>query len=110
MKAHGMDTEAVLQELGTLKEGLLEEEARRRLESDGYNELKGKEKDPVWKLFLGTFEDAMVIVLLVAAAVQLALGEVVESVIIFLVIILNSVISVVQTKKAESSLEIGSIS
>lgn len=52
----------------------------------------------------------MVIVLLVAAAVQLALGEVVESVIIFLVIILNSVISVVQTKKAESSLEIGSIS
>jgi P-type Ca2+ transporter type 2C len=47
----------------------------------------------------------MVIVLIVAAAVQPALGEVVESIIIFLVILLNSVISVVQTRKAESSLE-----
>ncbi|MFP7479962.1 cation-translocating P-type ATPase [Terribacillus saccharophilus] len=105
MKAYRMDAEEVLQELGTSREGISQEEAQRRLEADGYNELKSKEKDPVWKLFLATFKDAMVIVLLVAAAVQLALGEVVESIIIFLVILLNSVISVVQTKKAESSLE-----
>ncbi|MFS0562474.1 cation-transporting P-type ATPase [Terribacillus sp. 179-K 1B1 HS] len=43
----------------------MEEEAQRRLESDGYNELKSKEKDPVWKLFIATFKDTMVIVLLV---------------------------------------------
>ncbi|MEC0304175.1 cation-translocating P-type ATPase [Terribacillus saccharophilus] len=105
MKAYRMDAEEVLKELGTSHDGISQEEAQRRLEADGYNELKSKEKDPVWKLFLATFKDAMVIVLLVAAAVQLALGEVVESIIIFLVILLNSVISVVQTKKAESSLE-----
>ena len=47
----------------------------------------------------------MVIILLIAAGVQAALGEIVESIIILLVLLLNSVISVVQTKKAESSLE-----
>ncbi|RGA73512.1 ATPase, partial [Klebsiella pneumoniae] len=36
---------------------------------------------------------------------QLVLGEVVESLIIFLVLIVNSIISVVQTRKAESSLD-----
>ncbi|MBC8924060.1 hypothetical protein IAI17_40405, partial [Escherichia coli] len=44
-------------------------------------------------------------VLVIAALVQLVLGEVVESLIIFLVLIVNSIISVVQTRKAESSLD-----
>lgn len=47
----------------------------------------------------------MVIVLLIAAGIQLVLGEVVESVIIFLVLLLNGIISIVQTRKAESSLD-----
>ena len=85
--------------------GLTQEEVKLRLERDGYNEIKDKEKVPVWKLFLETFKDPMVIVLLIAAGVQVILGEVVESLIILLVLILNSIISVVQTKKAESSLD-----
>ncbi|GAB3961557.1 hypothetical protein GCM10027614_84930 [Micromonospora vulcania] len=54
------------------------------------------------KLFLETFKDPMVIVLVIAALVQLVLGEVVESLIIFLVLIVNSIISVVQTRKSSS--------
>ncbi|GAA0307704.1 calcium-translocating P-type ATPase [Gracilibacillus halotolerans] len=85
--------------------GLSDQEANQRLEQEGYNEIADKEKVPIWKLFLETFKDAMVVVLLIAAIVQLLLGEVIESIIIFIVILLNSVISVVQTKKAESSLD-----
>ncbi|UOQ46685.1 cation-translocating P-type ATPase [Gracilibacillus caseinilyticus] len=85
--------------------GLSDNEASNRLEQEGYNEIADKEKVPTWKLFLETFKDAMVVVLLIAAIVQLLLGEIIESIIIFVVILLNSVISVVQTKKAESSLE-----
>lgn len=89
----------------TKAEGLSKEEVNNRLEQEGYNEISDKEKVPTWKLFLETFKDTMVVVLLIAAIVQLALGEVIESIIIFIVILLNSVISVVQTKKAESSLD-----
>lgn len=95
----------VLEHLQTSENGLTLEEVHARLNKNGYNEIKGKEKVPTWKLFLETFKDSMVIVLLIAAGVQIILGEIVESIIIFLVLIINSIISVVQTKKAESSLE-----
>ncbi|UQZ35531.1 ATPase [Paenibacillus sp. PK3_47] len=93
-----------LQELESTASGLTSAEVQRRLERDGYNELKGKNRDPIWKLFLENFKDPMVVVLLIAAIVQIFMGHVMESLIIFLVLILNAVISVVQTRKAESSL------
>lgn len=94
-----------LDQLDSSEQGLSEPEARTRLERDGYNELKSGEKVPAWKLFLENFKDPLVVVLLIAAAVQLVLGHLVEALIIFFVLLLNAVISVVQTLKAESSLD-----
>ncbi|GGM26085.1 calcium-transporting ATPase [Paraliobacillus quinghaiensis] len=95
----------VLKEIEATEKGLSTEEVRKRIERDGYNEFEDKEKVPTWKLFLETFKDAMVIVLLIAAGVQLILGEIVETIVIVIVLIMNAIISVVQTKKAESSLD-----
>ncbi|WP_439329011.1 P-type ATPase, partial [Bacillus cereus] len=50
-------------------------------------------------------KDPMVIILLLVAFVQLFLGEFVESLVIFIVLMINSVVAVVQTKRAESSLD-----
>lgn len=105
MESYQRSKEEVLDEVNSSENGLSSEEVKLRLERDGYNEIADKEKVPTWKLFLETFKDPMVIVLLIAAGVQILLGEIVESVIIFIVILINSVISVVQTRKAESSLE-----
>lgn len=99
------DQETILKELQTSPKGLQDAEVKARQERDGLNELKQKAKDSVLKLFLATFKDAMVIVLLIVAVIQMALGSVVESLIIFAVLMINSVISVIQTKKAESSLD-----
>lgn len=85
--------------------GLSGDEAKKRLSEHGYNELKEGDKVPTWKLLLESFQDPLVIILLIAAIVQIFLGEVVESIIIFIVIILNSILGVTQTKKAEGSLE-----
>ena len=94
----------VIKELDSNLAGISNEEANERLEKYGYNELKEKEKTPTWKLFIDSFKDPLVIILLIAALVQVFLGEVVESAIIFAVLILNSILGVVQTKKAEGSL------
>ncbi|MBP2076395.1 calcium-translocating P-type ATPase [Oceanobacillus polygoni] len=99
------DTESVLEAVESSENGLTADAVKAKLEQDGYNELKDRENVPTWKLFLETFKDPMVIVLLVAAGIQVVLGEIAESLIIFLVLLINSVISVVQTKKAESSLD-----
>lgn len=105
MAVYQKSIEDVLDDVNTTENGLTDAEAGRRIDEYGYNEIEEKEKASTLKLFLETFKDAMVIVLLVAAGVQIALGEIAESAIIFLVLIINAIISVVQTKKAESSLE-----
>lgn len=94
-----------LNQLKSSLDGLSSDKAKNLLTTHGYNELKEKVKTPTWKLFLETFKDPLVIILLIAALVQVFLGEGTESLIIFAVIALNSVLSVVQTKKAEGSLE-----
>ncbi|WP_207432959.1 cation-translocating P-type ATPase [Sabulibacter ruber] len=105
MEFYQRPTQEILQELKTSDRGLSLPDAQQRLQTVGYNELEEAEKDPVWKLLLETFKDPMVIVLLLAAAVQLVLGEVIEAVIIFAVLVLNAIVSVVQTKKAEGALD-----
>lgn len=105
MEQYRQSTEDVIQSVDSSKEGLSKEEVKKRLEAYGYNEIKDKEKVSTWKLFLESFKDPMVIVLLAAAGIQIILGEIAESIIIFLVLLINAVISVIQTKKAESSLD-----
>lgn len=105
MEYYRRNISETLEEVGSSASGLTSAEVDNRLAKEGYNELKGKAKDPLWKLFLENFKDPMVIVLLIAATVQIVMGHIMESVIIFVVLILNAVISVVQTRKAESSLD-----
>ncbi|MGM9534628.1 MAG: cation-transporting P-type ATPase, partial [Intestinibacter sp.] len=95
----------VLNDLNSNLTGLSKEEAKLRLEKYGFNQLNEKPKKPTWKLFLESFKDPLVIILLIAAFTQIFLGDTVESFIIFAVLAINAVLGVVQTKKAESSLD-----
>ncbi|MFS0781601.1 cation-translocating P-type ATPase [Bacillus sp. 1P06AnD] len=95
----------VLDETGSSEWGLSDEDVQRRRQAQGYNELETKWEKPIWKLVLENVKDPMVIVLLIAAAIQFTLGQAVEASIIAVVLIINAVISVVETKKAASSLD-----
>jgi calcium-translocating P-type ATPase len=95
----------VYEETGSQEQGLTTEKAHQKLETGGYNELQAKAATPLWKHFLETFKDAMVIVLIIVAVIQMIMGAYIESLVIFIVLLLNSVVSVIQTKKAEASLD-----
>lgn len=99
------EKETVLKTLNATEQGLSEQEVVNRHETYGYNEIEEGKRKSTLALFLESFKDAMVIVLLIAATVQLILGEYVETIVIVIVLIMNAIISVVQTKKAESSLD-----
>lgn len=94
----------IMAEVQSSPEGLTQQEATKRLEN-GLNQLKEAPKKSSFALFLDTFKDAMVIVLLIVAIIQMVMGAHVESIVIFAVLLLNSVVSVIQTKKAEGSLD-----
>jgi Ca2+-transporting ATPase len=109
-----LDKAAVLEGLSTdEKTGLSSEEAKRRIERFGPNELKEAEKTTVWQMFLGQFEDALVLILLAATVVSFVLwlydpGDEAypyDSIIILLIVLANAILGVVQEYRAEKSLE-----
>ena len=105
MQPYNQSVNEVLEETKSQFEGLSPKEVENRQAKNGFNELKEKKKTSTWELFIDTLKDPMVIILLLVAFVQLFLGEFVESLVIFIVLMINSVVAVVQTKRAESSLD-----
>ncbi|MDT2864180.1 cation-translocating P-type ATPase [Vagococcus carniphilus] len=104
-KTYQQSTEEIMLQVGSQFNGLSEKEVSKRLEENGLNQLKEKPKKSSFQLFIETFKDAMVIILLIVAVIQLLMGAHVESIVIFAVLLLNSFVSVIQTKKAEGSLD-----
>ncbi len=107
MKQFHQEQDTVLQsELGTsLKDGLTGEEAKRRLEKYGPNELKEEKKvSPVQRFFL-QFKNFLVFLLIAAAVISFIFEDYIEGVIILTIIFLNAVLGFVQEYKAEQSLE-----
>lgn len=64
-------SEKAIRHFDSSLEGLSQMEVMKRLKKNGLNELREKEKTPTWKLFLESFKDPLVIILLVAALVQI---------------------------------------
>ncbi len=73
--AYRKTAKQVLAELSSVvKKGLSSEDAKKRLSKYGYNELQAGKKINPLKLFLGQFNDVLVIVLIVAAFVSLGVS------------------------------------
>ena len=64
------------------EDGLTGAEAERRLEKYGPNELQSGKRKSVGRIFLEQFADFLVIILILAAAVSAALGDVESMVVI----------------------------
>jgi Ca2+-transporting ATPase len=102
---HTLDVHEVKDTLKTsIKDGLSEQDALRRLEQHGPNELEHGASKTVLSMFIEQFKNFMVIILLIAAVISGLLGETKDTVIILAIVILNSVLGAVQENKAEKSL------
>ncbi|SEF74867.1 Ca2+-transporting ATPase [Caloramator fervidus] len=97
--------EEILKELETNENGISDQEAKRRLEKYGYNEFKEKKSKTMFQRFLDQFKDFLVIILIVAAIISGFVGEIADSIIILLVVIINAILGVIQENKAEQSLK-----
>ena len=97
--------EEVAEALGTdPKRGLTSQEAQARLERYGSNELQERPRISFWKMLLEQFNQFLVLILIVSAVISFFLGEYVDSGAIMAIVILNAILGVVQTSKAEEAL------
>ena len=85
--------------------GLSSITAKERLDANGENKLAGKKKKSIFMLFFAQINDVMIYILLAAALVSGIVGEVSDSIIILLVILVNALIGLIQESKAEKALD-----
>lgn len=102
---YNKEVQEVFRELATSELGLSEDEAKKRLEAYGPNELE-KEKRNAWFIILvNQLKNPLFIVLIAAALISFYVGKTIDTVVIFGVIILNTLIGFFQEYKAETALE-----
>ena len=107
---YNLEIEEIEKKLNTSKEGLSNEEHNRRLEENGFNELKEKKKESILSKFIEQFKDMMVIVLIIASIISgiidLSHGEgLTNTIIILAIVFVNAIIGVIQEVRAEKSLD-----
>ena len=103
---HDLPVHEVLLLLGTdTTTGLATEEAHRRLERFGRNELPSVSGAPWWLRVLRQLHNPLIYVLLVAALVTFLLGEYVDTSVILGVVVVNTLVGYVQESKAEAALD-----
>ncbi|MGA6924688.1 MAG: cation-translocating P-type ATPase [Desulfosarcina sp.] len=101
---HQLDPDETVQKLQSSETGLASEEAHRRYEEYGPNELIVKQRKSLWMMFLDQFKDFMILVLIAAAVVAGVIGEPVDSIAIAVIVILNAVLGFVQEYRAEKAM------
>ncbi len=87
-------------------DGLTDEEAQKRLISNGENKLDEAKKKSNIALFLGQFNDFMIILLIFASIFSAVISYIrnesyFDSIIIIIIVIINALLSFIQEKKAD---------
>ncbi len=102
---HSKPVDVVARRLAThLERGLEPDEALRRLDQYGANELREAPRPPFWKLVLEQFQSFVVMILIVASVISALLGDYAEAAAIMAIVLLNAIIGVVQESRAEQAL------
>ncbi|WP_148629555.1 calcium-translocating P-type ATPase, SERCA-type [Bacillus sp. E214] len=105
MKLAEMDKEKLQSAFGVhTKKGLSHQEAKKRLNQYGENELAEGEKQSALILFFQQFKDFMVLILLAATLVSGLLGEYIDAIAIIMIVLINGLLGFFQERKAEKSL------
>ena len=101
---HALKPEEVLNHLKVQGNGLVTEEAKRRQEYYGPNQLKEAPRPTFLQMLWEQLNNFVVILLIVASVISALLGDYVEAAAIMAIVVLNSVLGIVQERRAEEAL------
>jgi Ca2+-transporting ATPase len=101
---HTLKAEQVLNHFEVQENGLTTEEAKRRLEQYGPNQLKEAPRPTFLQMLWDQLNNFVVILLIVASIVSALLGDYVEAAAILAIVVLNAVLGIVQERRAEEAL------
>lgn len=104
-EALSLSSEELMVRLGTSAAGLTVEEAEKRLEMYGYNEVARKKKRAVLIEFLSHFKSPITIILIIAAIISGFLGDPLDAGIIILIVLVSTTLDFIQEYRAVRAAE-----
>lgn len=106
MDWHGLSEKEILSKLDSnIEKGLSSKEAANRLKKYGKNKIESEKKKTKIQMFLDQFKSLLVIILIIAAVISIAIGHLLDGVVIGVIIVINAAIGFVQEYKAENIIE-----
>jgi Ca2+-transporting ATPase len=100
-----LSVDDAIDRLKTRKSGLSGDEARRRLQQFGANELERQKAQSPFMLLIDQFANSLIVILIVAAIVAAIIGEGVEAIAIIVIVILAGALGFLQEYQAEKAIE-----
>ncbi|MCW5908314.1 MAG: cation-translocating P-type ATPase [Chitinophagales bacterium] len=105
MNWHLLTLTEITKVLNTRATGISETDAEVRIQEHGPNEIEEQKRKSVWQMLLHQLTDFMVLVLIAASIISGLLGDVTDTIIILLIVALNTIIGFVQEYRAEKAME-----
>ncbi|RYY31610.1 MAG: cation-translocating P-type ATPase [Chitinophagaceae bacterium] len=105
MNWHTLTIEETMKRLHTQTDGLDEQDVQARLLEHGKNELVTGKRTSVLMIFLRQFVDVMILILAAAGVISAVVGEMSDTIVILIIIILNAIIGFIQEYRAERAME-----
>lgn len=105
MEMHRSSIAEVLMALQTDSNGLPASRVSELRSAFGSNILEGKPPRPAWMILMFQFKDVMILILMAAAVISGILGDLTDTIIIFVIVILNALLGFYQEYKAERALD-----
>ena len=99
---HLRDAHALVREHGVdPATGLSEQQVSQRMQQYGANELPmSSSRRSLWSLMIDQFSDFMILVLIAAAVISGVIGDLVDTLVILVIVLLNAAIGLVQAWRA----------
>ena len=102
---HTLTVEQTLERLSSGPRGLTKDEATRRLQKYGPNELQARSHISPWSILLEQFKNVLIVILLLATALSAFLGHGVEAIAITVIVLFAVILGFVQEYRAERAIE-----
>jgi len=104
MHWHTLSIPDVLKIMDSHPDGLSSAAAEERQKKTGPNELKEGKRKSIVKMLLSQFKDVMILILLLAAIISGFIGDLTDTIVIVIIVLLNAILGFYQENRADKAM------
>ena len=105
MNWHRLSIPELFELLGINRQGLSTVAAAEKLDQIGPNELQEGKRKSIAGMFFGQFKDVMILILLSAAVISGFIGDLTDTIVILVIVLLNALVGFFQEYRAEKAMQ-----